>query len=432
MKQTIYKNNIEDEKAIWTDAVFVFDSSALLNFYDYSEEARTVLNKKIFRSLKDRLWITNQTEYEYLRNREKVLLKPEKLYDELMSTHFDAKQVQTIKNQLLQLQNRTKKQDKHPHIKESFFKKFEAQLEAFESQVSAFTKELGQEIELKKKEIQTIKGNDTIQKIIEKHFDVTAGYDYDQLIEIVKEGEFRYRNSIPPGYEDLKDKIGFQVYGDLIIWKQIIDLAIIKQKPIVLIIDDLKIDWCYQNSRDKNLIDAPREELLKEIQDKAGVKFLAYSSTQFLQKSKDILGISITDEIIHEVNKANQFNILSQVESAVYEWAVKQWKEIGDVYRTDDINPADIVVAIDGVRFAIEVKYYPATRKQNIKSLIDRLHPKFEARGYYDIYEQIDIVIVCENIEYAKELNDQKYELPTQLLVRVGYLNSQGEFESLK
>lgn len=432
MKQILKKFNIEEEKTNWENGIFIFDSSVLLNFYDYSKEAIKVLDKKIFHLLKGRLWITNQTEYEYLKNRERVLLKPEKLYDDLAITYFDIKKIQNIKNDLIQLQNRTKKQDKHPHINQDFFKKFESEIEIFENQTSIFLKQLSDEITLKKKDVQAIKNNDTIQKIIFKHFKITEGYNFEELINIAKEGEFRYRNTIPPGYADLKDKIGLQIYGDLIIWKQILDLANNIKKPIILIIDDLKIDWCYQNNKDKNLIEAPREELIKEMQDQTGISFSSYSSTQFLQKSKEIFNISITEEIINEANKANQYNIAVQVETAVYEWAVKTWGDLGEIIKTNDSGP-DVIVSIDSIKFAIEIKYYSDSRKQSIRSLIERLHPRFEIKNYYEKYEEVAILIVCESIDQAQELKKQNYELPHDILaVRFGYLNKQKEFVILK
>lgn len=159
---------------------------------------------------------------------------------------------------------------------------------------------------------------------------------------------------------------------------------------------------------------------------------MAYSSTQFLQKSKEILKISIDEEIIREVNKANQFNLHSQVEAAVYQWAVANWSDVGNIHQQNEDNPADIVIEIDGILFAIEVKYYPIVRKQSLTNLIMGLHPKFEIKGFYDKYEGIEIIIVCETLDYAKELATQKYELShSQLSVRFGYLNEAQEFVSL-
>lgn len=308
MKETLRDNVLKDENKLWQEALFIFDSSALLNFYEYSEKTRQEIFSSAFEKLSGKLWITNQTEYEYLKNRDRVLHRPKKLYDDLVITHFDFKQFEAFKNQFYQLQNRTKKDDRHPHIEEIFFKNLHSQIQEFEAELVKFESELKEVIEFKKKEIDSTKENDSLKTAIYKYFQITDSYNFDKLIEIAKEGEFRYKNQIPPGYEDIKDKIGLAVYGDLFIWKQILDLAKKYTKPIILIIDDLKIDWCYQNSKDKNVADAPREELIKEFTDFVKKSFWLYSSTQFLQKSKKYLATAIPEEIIQEVKESNRFN----------------------------------------------------------------------------------------------------------------------------
>ena len=83
-------------------------------------------------------------------------------------------------------------------------------------------------------------------------------------MEIVREGRFRYENSIPPGYKDGENdkKKGFQVYGDLIVWKEILRYAKKEKKPVLFICDDMKEDL-YRDAK-KFL---PRYELIKEFTD---------------------------------------------------------------------------------------------------------------------------------------------------------------------
>jgi hypothetical protein len=254
MKEILRENILKDEKKLWEEALFVFDSSALLNFYEYSEKTRQEIFSTAFEKLTGKLWITNQTEFEYLKNRDRVLLKPKKLYDDLITTHFDFKQFESFKNQFNQLQNRTKKDDKHPHFEEKLFQSLQTQIQLFENELQKFEAEIKELIETKKKEIDSTKDNDTLKTAVYKYFQITESYSFDELIKIAKEGEFRYKNQIPPGYEDLKEKIGLAAYGDLFIWKQILDLAKKQSKPIVLIIDKIKILPIHQGKNlSKNL-----------------------------------------------------------------------------------------------------------------------------------------------------------------------------------
>src|SRR5690606_35856319 len=63
-----------------------------------------------------------------------------------------------------------------------------------------------------------------------------------------------------------------------------------------------KSDWCYQNDRDKSLIDSPREELLKEFLDKAKQPIWFYSSSQFLEKANKYFDANISPETIEQVS----------------------------------------------------------------------------------------------------------------------------------
>ena len=120
----------------------------------------------------------------------------------------------------------------------------------------------------------------------------------------------RYEHSIPPGYKDKNDKIGFQIFGDLIIWKQIIEYASEIQKPIIFICNDLKEDWCYIDGTTEKRIKSPREELIKEISDEANIDFWMYNLAQFLYKSNEYLFSS--SETIIDDDKISKFSRLLQ------------------------------------------------------------------------------------------------------------------------
>ena len=77
------------EADLWNDCYFVFDASALLDFYSYPQATRNKINSDIFDKIKDRLWIPAHVQYEYLKNRVKVIRKPiSELYDPLITTHI--------------------------------------------------------------------------------------------------------------------------------------------------------------------------------------------------------------------------------------------------------------------------------------------------------------------------------------------------------
>tara|TARA_R100000353_G_C6500084_1_gene193977 strand:- start:436 stop:840 length:405 start_codon:yes stop_codon:yes gene_type:complete len=79
-------------------------------------------------------------------------------------------------------------------------------------------------------------GDDEIRKEVVEIFDGQIGkpFNEDELNEIFDKGIVRYKNKVPPGYEDIKKYEGSiddgnmtkenkkRVFGDLIIWEEII------------------------------------------------------------------------------------------------------------------------------------------------------------------------------------------------------------------
>lgn len=85
-----------------------------------------------------------------------------------------------------------------------------------------------------------------INQQLKDQFDGTAlESDIFALAEKVSaSGPNRFLNQLPPGYED-KTK-GFNPYGDLIIWEEIIGFARDKgAKKVILLTNDMKRDWMY-------------------------------------------------------------------------------------------------------------------------------------------------------------------------------------------
>src|SRR5690606_818578 len=90
----------------------------------------------------------------------------------------------------------------------------------------------------------------------------------DQLEEIIKEGEKRYTEKIPPGYADTKKASAetflaarCRPYGDLIVWKSLIEKCKTDNLPVIFVTDDGKEDW-WLRFKGKTL--GPRPELVEE------------------------------------------------------------------------------------------------------------------------------------------------------------------------
>ena len=131
---------------------------------------------------------------------------------------------------------------------------------------------------------------------------IGANYSDSELLSIYKEGQCRFNNFIPPGYKDAsKPEPGR--YGDLIIWKQLIDKATKDKKSILLISDDEKEDWLLRTSG-KTV--GPRAELIREFINATDQKFHINSAFKFLQNSYEFRNKIINQPTLDEVKSVSK------------------------------------------------------------------------------------------------------------------------------
>lgn len=306
-----YKIDEEKEKRLWGTAIFVFDSSALLDFYFLPKKTREKIYGEIFSNLNDRLWLPFHVEYEFLKNRESVITKPVREKYEPLKEKIKAIRnslSKEIKKKVDEISRETINDDKHPHIEQDEIEKFKSEIEKFETLAKSFEENILKRISTTEKEILVIKSNDDILNALEKSFSVGREFTYDEIITITEEGKHRYEFKIPPGYGDLqqKKKKGTQIFGDLIIWKQILEFSKKKKSPIIFITNDIKKDedWCYlDKSATEDRILSPREELIKEMKDHSKVEFWMYNLPQFLYKANEYLKAKFPHQTIQNITQ---------------------------------------------------------------------------------------------------------------------------------
>lgn len=311
----------EKNERIWKNGLIVFDTSALIEFYFYSHTIQQSVIDEIFVRMKGRIWIPAHVSYEYQKNREKVILKPIESYKGLIDEFKKAvRDHQGFQIKIGELKSKTKKDEKHPFFDQQLLKAINNTLLQQESQLEEFSEVLGKVVSEKTQLINDTVKNDRIREAIDANFDVGEPYNFEEMMDIVKEGKLRYEFDIPPGYEDSRGqyrKEGTQIFGDLFIWKQILQKAKLAKRPIALISKDMKKDWCYKSK--SGHVESPREDLLREMFDYAGEEFWMYDISQLLVNAKKYLGSKIGDDEIEEVSKAI---VQDNVPSCTFTWPV--------------------------------------------------------------------------------------------------------------
>lgn len=325
---------IDDKKheRLWKEAMLVFDTSSLLEFYFYSKPTQKKIFDEIFDKVKGRLWIPSHVSYEFQKNRHKVMSKPIGSYKGLETELAKVvKQQKSLETAVSELKSKTKKDDKHPFLDQSLFNSLDKNITSQQEELDKFSEIVKNAINEKIEEIKKSIDNDPLISVLNTHFEVGKGFSFTEIFEIVKEGKTRYEFKIPPGYEDYAkndSKEGTQIFGDLIIWKEIMQHAKLTQKPVVLISNELKIDWCYR-VENQHYIERPKEDLLREFFDFTGVEFWMYSNSQLLYYAKEYLNSAITEEEITEVTAISEQNSTNQKIGCIFTWPVNDETSIG-------------------------------------------------------------------------------------------------------
>lgn len=282
----------EEISALWDDCVFVFDANVFLDLYRYSPRTRNELID-ILTSIAERIWTPHQVVLEFLKNRPGVILTQVSMYEKaksiLKGLHDRAREEI---NKELTFRN-------HPFIdKQELLCKIEDAL-------GEIGKALDQD---KQNHPQDLTSQDSVLESIADLFQRKVGPPYSpkRLKEIYKEGEERYApevfpGEVPPGYEDAqgpKKKKGYDKYGDLVLWLQIIDEAKQAKRPVIFITNDTTEDWWWIA---KGRTIGPRPELVAEMMAEANVSFHMYNSDRFMSYAREYLGIEVQQEAIDEV-----------------------------------------------------------------------------------------------------------------------------------
>ena len=305
----------KEEILAWKNALIIFDTSVLLDLYLYSKSTRQEIVKSYFEKLQGRLWIPKQVEFEFNANKATIIQKIRGKYDFLLKDVPQQKDsnaigkiqsdLNNIASQFKQIQEATKDGSKHPYFDSETISLFNAEIITFKESFEKFRKTVNEEAD---KIIAELEGGEDItdlESIIKTLFQVGEGLSYENKISVIKEGEFRYRNGIPPGYEDAKNKEGFKQYGDLFIWKEILEKAKESKVPVIFVINDLKRDWWDITNKNNR---KPREELIDELMAYSDQDLYMYDASKFLNNAGIFLRMTVSELILKEVEEVIEDN----------------------------------------------------------------------------------------------------------------------------
>ena len=194
--------------------LLIFDTSSLLDLYRHP----IITSKKIleyFKEYSNRIWIPAQVKKEFYKNINNV--KNINMYKKF--NDLTKKEAKKLEQKLLKyINNYSKSKFSELHVLENDIKHNFANIY---TKIDEYSNSLKNEKDIYK---------DFILNEVDVFFDelfsgnqVGVETNVVELMNILREGELRYKYKIAPGYEDEKTKKGIDKFGDLIAWKQIID-----------------------------------------------------------------------------------------------------------------------------------------------------------------------------------------------------------------
>lgn len=391
-----YPPSEADFQSIWEEALIVLDTNVLLNLYRLPTLARDEL-LGVLAKLQDRLWIPHHVALEFQRKRLSVIAGERKGTEEALTAAQSLLGDLKAKVDALQIDKRGINIDPTELL----------------GDLGKANEKLVNAIKATHESLLDISSIDPIREKIDALIGDHVGAgpkSKDDLEKLIEGGDVRFQEKIPPGFADAdKDKnpneafISFdhlkvpRKFGDLIIWRQLMEHARSKEiKAVLLITADRKEDWWW---REQGKTIGPHPELVREIQREAGVSlFWMYSSGQFLEHANKYVQAKVSpstvDEIKQVARQAPQIEMLEDdleisngkiirrvkrplsrplrsqrgIEYAVEEWLNNRYENC-EIWRNGQFP--DFIVETERGRMAFEV-ISGITLKQFIKSNLIR------------------------------------------------------------
>ncbi|MEM8637276.1 MAG: PIN domain-containing protein [Cyanobacteria bacterium P01_G01_bin.54] len=299
-----------DRQELWEKAFFVFDTNCLLDLYRESEESA----KEFIRILnwlkeKKRLWIPYQVFLEFLTNREEDVVRGEQESFERTKIALG----KWVKSQ----ENSLKNSIQGRYLSKKITSLLEGKLIKLNDFVKMLVSEVEEEVDKIRNQYSISLDDDWILEEVLNTFNDCAGDPYSEkdLEAIYTEGKSRYASEVPPGFKDKDKEPEQKKYGDLVIWKQILDFSKEKGYSIIFVTRDGKEDWWHKRDGEKH---GPRYELRMEFQKYTSRFFWMYSKKSFLDNMPEYLGIEVDEELIKETeNDIKTERLQSEMEQGI-------------------------------------------------------------------------------------------------------------------
>jgi hypothetical protein len=290
-----YPRTAAERQRFVTGGLVSLDTNVLIHLYRLTPDVRNDI-LALFRRLGDRLWISHQVGQEFHQNRFNVIHELEETERKLRTAVSEA---------ATRLNNTINGFRDHPAIdKPELRATVAAGFANIQSYIDKVTR--GSYLSVQ----AAIRSDDVLDSITDLlDGKVGASYSGERIRELEEEADTRFKELIPPGYEDAKKKNGRR-YGDYILWRQLMDEAAKRKIPVLFVTNDQKDDWYRRVDR---FTVGPRHELVTEMQREAGVDFHLQTFALFVDTAPTYLSTELKDATVTEVSRLEEFHQASSM-----------------------------------------------------------------------------------------------------------------------
>ncbi|WP_338712865.1 PIN-like domain-containing protein [Stenotrophomonas geniculata] len=292
-----FYNPTEAELSVlWSEGVFVLDSSVLLRLYEVPERTQ----RETFAALQklgDRLWVPHQAALEYQRNRARTIGIAKNRVAEALDP------MQAALRTFVQSANSIKLADRGHKDADDRLKAMEA---AGEEVIEAARTAIASHVDINGEDPV----RDQLNALLENR--VGAPPKQEELTRWNEEAEKRYSHRMGPGHLDqgksknptyMMDGLIFDKrFADLYVWKETIAHASDENvHSLVMITNDSKPDWWKTT---ENGVVGPLPELCSEIRSEAKLtNFWMYDLVSFLREAGERLNVSVSGTTLSDVSE---------------------------------------------------------------------------------------------------------------------------------
>lgn len=337
------KNNIPE---VIDDLIIIPDTNILLYLYkcsfNSSQNIAELLNK-----VKDKVVVPSRVYKEYMAHKDEEQAKIDRKYDNF--TKDLKKQVGELKGKICGSISESRKYD-FPNCDE------------LETGINTFLDKAVQAITTYEGSLSSEKQNKSVQitnvEQLIQYWDsqgmVLPEPNIVEIMEYVKEGEFRFRYKMPPGYMDEAEKDNevkkdskkdnfegrIRKYGDLFVWKDVISVGKREQgkKYILFLTNDVKEDWWLlkgeQNNKEAVRM---RDELLKEYIAETGSEKIEFMTlSKFYELFSDYYKIcDIKTSLELDIDSYIRGYIIQKYQEEIEQYMEEQLMNVD----LEDLNP---------------------------------------------------------------------------------------------